>query len=143
MAASFLLFVKNLFEVKRKKALTFWEFNVYSWIASELSSCLHCYIMFWTWPAISHFTFHKSLKVLYDNLLNSNKPVKVAHFQKLAKQSVLCGALVTEKWLNNSFSESKKNFYPLIKWGTAKIYIFARFKFKYLTPHATSQLGLI
>ena len=87
---------------------------------------------------ISHFTYH-----LRYYMINSNKPVKVAHFQKLAKQSVLCGALVTEKWLNNSFSESKKNFYPLIKWGTTKIYIFARFKFKYLTPHATSQLGLI
>ena len=42
-------------------------------------------------------------------MLNSNEPIKVAHLQKLANQSVLNGALVIEKWLNNSFSESKKN----------------------------------
>ena len=47
--------------------------------------------------------------------LNSNEPIKVAHLQKLANQSVLNGALVIEKWLNNSFSESKKNFCRLIK----------------------------
>ena len=41
--------------------------------------------------------------------LNSNEPIKVAHLQQLANQSVLNGALVIEKWLNNSFSESKKN----------------------------------
>ena len=43
-------------------------------------------------------------------MLNSNKPIKVAHFQKLANQSVLNGALVIEKWLHNSLSESKKTF---------------------------------
>ena len=48
-------------------------------------------------------------------MLNSNEPTKVAHLQKLADQSVLNGALVIEKWLNNSFSESKKNFCRLIK----------------------------
>ena len=63
LAATILLFVKNLFEIK-----TFLEFNVCSWIASEFSSYLHCY-MFWTCPAISHFTFHISLEVLYDNWL--------------------------------------------------------------------------
>ena len=63
LAATILLFVKNLFETK-----TFWELNVCSWIASEFSSYLHCR-MFWTCPAISHFTFHISLEVLYDNWL--------------------------------------------------------------------------
>ena len=48
-------------------------------------------------------------------MLNSNEPTKVAHLQKLADQSVLNGALVIEKWLNNSFSESKKNVCRLIK----------------------------
>ena len=69
LAATFLLFLMNLFEVERKKTRVFWEFNVCSWIASEFSSCLHCYIMFWTCPAISHFRFHISLEVLYDNWL--------------------------------------------------------------------------
>ena len=41
--------------------------------------------------------------------LNSNEPIKVAHLQNLANL-VLNGALVIKKWLNNSFSESKKNF---------------------------------
>ena len=43
-------------------------------------------------------------------MLNSNEPIKVAHLQKLANQSALNGALVIKKWLNNSFSDSKKNF---------------------------------
>ena len=43
-------------------------------------------------------------------MLNSNKPIKIAHLQKLANQSVLNGALVIEKWLNNSFSEGEKKF---------------------------------
>ena len=47
--------------------------------------------------------------------LNSNQPIKVAHLQKSANQSVLNGALVIEKWLNNSVSESKKNVCRLIK----------------------------
>ena len=46
-------------------------------------------------------------------MLNSNEPVKVAHLQKLANQSMLNGALVIEM-VNNSFttlfSESNKNF---------------------------------
>ena len=41
-------------------------------------------------------------------MLNSNKPIKVAHLQKLANQSMLHGALVIEI-VNISFSESKKN----------------------------------
>ena len=41
-------------------------------------------------------------------MLNSNKPIKVAHLQKLANQSMLNGAIVIEI-LNNSFNESKKN----------------------------------
>ena len=35
----------------------------------------------------------------------------------LVNQSMLNGALVIEM-VNNSFSENKKNFGPLIKWGT-------------------------
>ena len=38
------------------------------------------------------------------------------HLQKLASQSMLNGALVKEM-VNNSFSENKKNFGRLIKWG--------------------------
>ena len=48
-------------------------------------------------------------------MLNSNEPIKVAHLQKLANQSVLNGVLVIEKWINNSFSETKKNVCRLIK----------------------------
>ena len=47
-------------------------------------------------------------------MFNSNEPVKVAHLQKLANQSILNGALVTEM-VNNSFSESNKNFGRLVK----------------------------
>ena len=49
-------------------------------------------------------------------MLNSNEPIKVAHLQKLANQSMLNVALVIET-VNNSFSESKKNFGRLIKQG--------------------------
>ena len=49
-------------------------------------------------------------------MLNSNKPIKVAHLQKLANQSMLNGALVIEM-VNSSFSESKKNFGRFIKRG--------------------------
>ena len=38
-------------------------------------------------------------------MLNSNEPIKVAHLQKLANQSMLNGALVIEM-VKNSFSES-------------------------------------
>ena len=47
-------------------------------------------------------------------MLNSNNPIKVAHLQKLANQSILDGALVIEM-VNNSFNESQKNFVRLIK----------------------------
>ena len=40
-------------------------------------------------------------------MLNSNKPIKIAHLQKLANQSTLNGALVTEM-VNNSFCEIKQ-----------------------------------
>ena len=42
-------------------------------------------------------------------MFNSNEPIKVAHLQKLTNQSLLNGALVMEI-VNNSFSESKRNF---------------------------------
>ena len=50
-------------------------------------------------------------------MLNSKEPIKVAHLQKLANQSMLNGALVIEM-VNNSLRESKKNFGRLIKRGT-------------------------
>ena len=46
-------------------------------------------------------------------MFNSKEPIKSAQLQKLANQSMLNGALVTEM-LNNSFSESKENFGYLI-----------------------------
>ena len=49
-------------------------------------------------------------------MFNSNEPIKVAHFQKLANQSLLNGALAMQM-VYNSFSESisKKNYGRLIK----------------------------
>ena len=61
--------------------------------------------------------------------LNSDKPIKVAHLEKLANQIILNGALVIEKCLNNSFSESKKNVCRLIKLWTPKIFIPARYRY--------------
>ena len=43
-------------------------------------------------------------------MFNSNEPIKVAHLQKLANQSLLNGALVMEM-VNNSFIESKKSLF--------------------------------
>ena len=48
-------------------------------------------------------------------MFNSNEPIEIGHLQKLANQSLLNGALVMEI-VNNSFTESKKNFSRLIKW---------------------------
>ena len=63
-------FHNELVRSQEKKTWAFWEFNVCSWIASEFSSCWYCYIIvFWTCPAISHFTFLRSLEILYDNWL--------------------------------------------------------------------------
>ena len=50
-------------------------------------------------------------------MLNSNEPIKVAHLQKLANQSMVNGALVIEM-VNNFLSESKKNFGRFMKRGT-------------------------
>ena len=47
-------------------------------------------------------------------MLFSNEPIKVADLQKLANQLMLNGALVIEL-VNNSFSESKRNFGRLTK----------------------------
>ena len=47
-------------------------------------------------------------------MLNSKEPMKVDHLQKLVNQSVLNSALLTDKCLTDSFSESKKNFCHLI-----------------------------
>ena len=50
-------------------------------------------------------------------MLNSNEPIKVAHLQKLANQSIWNGPLVIEM-VYKSFNERKKNFGRLIKRGT-------------------------
>ena len=50
-------------------------------------------------------------------MLNSNKPIKVPHLQKLTNQIMLNVALVIEI-VSNYFIESKKNFGLLIKQGT-------------------------
>ena len=47
-------------------------------------------------------------------MFNSKEPIKVAHLQKSANQSLLNDALVMEM-VNNSLSESRKNFGRLIK----------------------------
>ena len=47
-------------------------------------------------------------------IFNSNKPIKVAHVQKLVNQSILNDTLVIEM-VNNSSSESMKNFECFIK----------------------------
>ena len=69
---------------------------------------------------ISHFTYHLSYYIIIDHDLTSyiklcyvyvnfNKPIKVADLQKLVNQLMLNGTLVIEI-VNNSLSESKKNF---------------------------------
>ena len=60
-------------------------------------------------------------------MLNPYGPIEVAHLQKLVYQSVLNGAIVIEKWLSNSFSESKKSFCYFIKGGMRKAYISTSF----------------
>ena len=44
----------------------------------------------------------------------SNERIKIAHLQKLANQSMMNRALMIEM-INNTFSESKKNFGRLMK----------------------------
>ena len=62
-------------------------------------------------------------------MLNSKEPIKVDHLQKLVNQSVLNSALLTDKCLTDSFSESKKNFCHLIGEERLKyIYISTRFQ---------------
>ena len=63
LAATFLLFVMNLFEVKRRKLGRF-ESLMFAVELLANSAVVCSYIMFWTCPAISHFTFHISLEVL-------------------------------------------------------------------------------
>ena len=53
-------------------------------------------------------------------MFKTNEPVKVIHLQNLPNQSMLSGALVIEI-VNNSFSESKKNFRLFDKAGTFKL----------------------
>ena len=50
-------------------------------------------------------------------MLISNEPIKVADLQKLANQLMQNGTFVIQM-VNNSFSESKKDFGCLIKRGT-------------------------
>ena len=47
-------------------------------------------------------------------MFNSNEPIKVAHLQKLANQSLLNGALVMEM-VNNFFIQSKKNLFDKVE----------------------------
>ena len=47
-------------------------------------------------------------------MLNLNEPIKVAHLQKLANESILNYVLVIEM-VNNSFNKNKKSFGRLIK----------------------------
>ena len=54
------------------------------------------------------------LLTFYMFIFNLNEPIKVAHLQKLANQSLFNGALVMDM-VNKSFSESKKNFGRLIE----------------------------
>ena len=56
-----------MLEVKRKKTQVFWEFNVCSWIASEFSICLHCYIMFFRSSHQSCFTKKVFLEISQDS----------------------------------------------------------------------------
>ena len=52
-------------------------------------------------------------------MLNSGKPIKVAHLQKLASQSMLNGVLVIEDRNGEQFFQwNQKNFSLLIKQGT-------------------------
>ena len=44
----------------------------------------------------------------------SNEPIKIAHLQKLADQSMVTGTILIEM-INDSFSERKKNFGRLMK----------------------------
>ena len=44
----------------------------------------------------------------------SNEPIKIAHLQKLADQSMVNGTILIEM-INDSFSERKKNFGRLMK----------------------------
>ena len=73
----------------------------------------------------------------------SNEPIKVAQVQKLSNQSMLNGALMKEM-VNNSFSESKKNFSRLKNqkrsnekkqqiYGQRKLYLFPIDFSKYLS----------
>ena len=73
---------------------------------------------------VSQFTYHLRYYMFLRVILNyvmfmliSNEPIKVADLQKLANQLMQNGALVIEM-VNNSFSESKKNFGRMIKRGT-------------------------
>ena len=118
LAAIFLLFVMNLFEVKRRKLGRF-ESLMFA-VGLPANSAVVCIVTLCFEHAqqfrISHFTctwgiiwwliivepVNKAL-MSYIRLckyatLNSNEPIKVAHLQKLANQSVLDGALVIEKW---------------------------------------------
>ena len=44
----------------------------------------------------------------------SNEPIKISHLQRLANKSMVNGAPVIEI-INNSFTDSKKNFGRLMK----------------------------
>ena len=106
-------FRKELVQSQKQKSRAFWEFNVCRW---------HCSTMFWICPTFSHFTFHISLEVLYDNwslleavnngltryiklynyvMLRPKKPIKVFHLQKLAN---------SQCWLAHLYRNGKQFF---------------------------------
>ena len=60
-------FMKNLFKVNEKNKPVVLRINqtmsklltlTKRWIATKFSSCLHCYIIFWTYQSFLHFTFY-------------------------------------------------------------------------------------
>ena len=70
-------------------------------------SCLHCYIIFWTCRAFSHFTFYISLEVLYyiiDYVLTSY--IKY------------CYVYVNFKWTNQSCLSSEISQSINVEWRT-------------------------
>ena len=67
-------FIKDLFKVNEKNNSGVWAFQIMSKFLTlskhfqlNCYSCLHCYLIFWTCRAFSHFTFYISLEVLYYN----------------------------------------------------------------------------
>ena len=121
--ATVLLFVKSLFEVKRKRTRAFWEFNVCSlWF--EHAQLFH----------ISHFTYHLRYYMIMDycravnNALTSyirlcnlyyikpNRTNQSCSPSKISQSINVEWRICDREMVKQFFSESKKNFRRLIKW---------------------------